>query len=211
MKTKIEKAIKILKQVPGLHEFTMEHCFLAGGAVRDLARGNVPKDYDIFFKTKAAAEEFKRKFSMGMVESVLGNYNFSDIQFITMNVGSPEKVIEQFDWNVNQVFYDFANGKASGIQSDNALRINTKAQTPLSAIMRIPHLLSKGFVIYPEELLFAYTFVSTVVNLSNAEAVKAQTCLMSNGGGNTDYRIDAVLKRATEAALTQSPLSKALE
>lgn len=205
----IDKKLKELKKIPDLYQFVMENAFLAGGAVRDITRGQKPKDYDIFFKTKIAKEEFVKRFSKHMKETGIGNYNWYDFQFITIRYGTPEEVTDTFDWNVNKVFYDFNRSRLGGnMFGGNELTLNTKSDKPLSALLRLPYLLKKGFTIDEKELLFALTFTSTVVNLRSTEAVEEQHEFMSNGGGET-YLGDTV-ERAVQAALEKSPLNKAL-
>lgn len=203
--------IKELQRVPGLYDFVLANCFLAGGAVRDTIRQQKPKDWDIFFKTEAAKNEFVSRFSDGMDQTGFGNLNYYDFQFITLDTGTPEKVIGNFDWDVNQVYFDFATNRLGGnVSSNNYLRLNTEARTPLSAIMRLPHLLSKGFLIEQKELLFAYTFVSLKVNLASPTAVQAQNSFISNGGFPLSG-VTETTERAVKAALKSSPLMKALE
>lgn len=201
--------MKELKKIPDLYEFVMENAFLAGGAVRDLTRGQKPKDYDIFFKTKKAKDEFVKNFSKHMKETGIGNYNWHDFQFITIRHGTPQEVTDTFDWNVNQVFFDFDGSYLGGERFGGiVLRINTKCDKPLSALLRLPYLLKKGFTIDEKELLFALTFTSTVVNLRSTEAVEDQLEFMSSGGGSTC--LGDTVERAVQAALEKSPLNKAL-
>ncbi len=210
---KITDAILELKEVPDLYEFSQEHCFLAGGAVRDVVREREPKDWDIFFKSEAAKDEFISRFGRKMELTGFGNYNWKKFQFITMETGSPTKVTGTFDWTVNMVYFDFALGQFGGnTHHNNFLNINTKARTPLSAIMRLPYLLEKGFLIDQKELLFAYTFVSVSVDLKCPEAVNNQYNFISGNGGNS--AIEGTTKRAVDTALKEiiakSPLQRAL-
>jgi hypothetical protein len=199
-----------LKLVPFLYEFVMEHGFIAGGAVRDVVRSKIPKDYDIFFKTEHAKNDFISKFgkSYPMTETGIGNFNFRDFQFITIRFGSPRQVIETFDWNVNMAFLDFATKKITVETTNNELHINCKSEKPLSALIRLPYMVQKGFRISEEEMLFAMTFVSTIVDLTNSESVAKQSEFMSSGGGLR--LVSTITKRAVQAGVDQSPLNKAL-
>lgn len=206
---RIDKEMLKLKAIPDLYEFTLVNCFIAGGAVRDCLRGVEPKDYDLFFYSDAQKDEFIRKFGRHCQVTGFGNYNWNTFQFITLETGSPQKVTGNFDWDVNQVWMEFSEGIAEGrTYANEYLHLNTKVKTPLSAIMRIPHLLSKGFKIEQKELLFAYTFVAMSVNLANPESVQAQGACVSGGGEQVST--EGVTERAVKAAMENSPLSRAL-
>jgi hypothetical protein len=214
MKSQIEVKMRELQKIPGLFEFVMEHAFLAGGAVRDLARNKTPKDWDIFFKSEDAKNEFVKRFSSGMVETGIGNFNYANFQFITIRWGTPEEVINTFDWNVNMLYYDFLrerarNGAVWGFYDGVYLKINTNAEKPLASLLRLPYLIEKGFRIEQDELLFALSFVSKAVNLQSSESVMDQAEFMSACGGPTG-KIDDTIKRASEAAIKHSPLYKAM-
>lgn len=203
---KLQQQLELLRNVPGLYEFASANCFLAGGAVRDNIRNLPPKDYDMFFRTAAAKDEFIQKFGSQFVETGYGNYNWEKFQFITLVTGSPKEVTDTFDYSVNQVWFEFGGNRAHGeISSNMFLHFNTKSRTPLSAIMRLPRLLEKGFKIEAKELLFAYTFVSLSVNMANAEAVNSQQMAVSNNGGPISG-VESVTARAVKAVLENSPL-----
>jgi hypothetical protein len=216
-KQKINLKLEELKNIPGLHEFIMKHGFLAGGAVRDIPRQVEPKDYDIFFKSKEAVEAFKEVFGKRKEFSITGlnNYNFLNFQFITIRFGSPQEVIDSFDWNVNQVYYDFSTDKlgGDGLYTGNQLRLNTKAQKPLSAILRIPYLIKKGFEIEPREYLYALAFTSAVVDMKSSEAVQGQAEFMSAGGGQSGAwgTVERASEEAEKQKIAQSPLMESLK
>lgn len=210
---KFDSKIKELKKVPHLYEFIMEHGFLAGGAIRDIIRKATPKDYDIFFKTVAAKDEFIEKFGDKMEVTGIGNYNWKDFQFITIRTGSPKKILDTFDWNVNQVAYDFKAKRSEGYWGDDIyLRFNTKTDKPLASLLRLPYLISKGYTIDEKEYLFALAYTATTVDLTSSQAVESQYEFMSSGGGQTSP--SGIVERAAELAnaekLRKSPLSQAL-
>lgn len=206
----IEK-MQDLKKVPDLYEFALANCFIAGGAVRDSLRNTVPKDYDMFFRTDSAKDEFIAKFGRKCDITGFGNYNWDKFQFITLATGTPEEIIANFDWNVNQVYWDLAATKFGGnISSNMDLIFNAKARTPLSAIMRLPYLIEKGYRIEPKELLFAYTFTTLSVNLADPKVVENQQNFISGNGGAISG-IREVTERAVKAVLENSPLMSALK
>lgn len=216
----LEKKLEYLKAVPELYDFTVKNCFIAGGAVRDVNRGVAPKDYDLFFRTDAAIAEFKQKFSHFCVETGLGNYNWGEFQFITLYSGTPQEVIETFDWNVNQHFYEFGKlnvrfpflSQVGGYTTEVYLRFNPNARTPLQALMRIPEMIEKGFKIQKEEFLFALTFCSQVCPLTTGTDFTQHFEAISSGGSFLgSAAAEGAVQRASEEAQKHSPLAKALK
>lgn len=200
-----------LKKIPGLYEFTMANCFCAGGAVRDIARDREPKDYDIFFKTKEAIDEFKQKFSHLTTETVLGNFNLDDFQFITMYYGSPTKVVAKFDWNVNQVFVNFTEHKptAWGGVHFNDLTFNCNASYPLSALLRLPRLIEMGFKINAKEFAFVVAFIAAKGCLSSTERCQKELAFVPSA--DSQMNLNGLPERAQKAALANSPLMTAMK
>lgn len=208
----IKKKTEELQKIPGLYEFVLIHGFLAGGAVRDLTLGGKPKDWDIFFKSKSSVDEFIKRFGKKMEETGIGNYNYKDFQFITIRHGSPREVIDTFDWSVNRAFYDYKASQLHSHNVDKHLRFNTKSDKPLSAILRLPYLLKKGFEIEEKELLYTLSFIASAVDLKSSEAVSAQYEFMSSGGGRScsDGIVERAVHDAKEMSIKKSPLNKAL-
>jgi hypothetical protein len=181
--TKVEKALRekilTLNNKNGLHDFLNKNCFIAGGAVRDLLRDKTPKDYDIFFKSQEAVEEFKAKYlsdllSLGGYETSIGNYNHFDFQFITLSVGQPEDVIRQFDWNVNMVYFDLSVDKILPKEYDrfnNNLSLNLDCIKVWSAMERLPYFISKGFDIDTYNMAGALTRFSMIGPVTSYEKI----------------------------------------
>lgn len=208
MKQILEK-FEELKIVLDLHDFVMNNCFVAGGAVRDLRRNKTPKDYDIFFKTEEAKEQFVQKFAGYCVETGLGNFNYNDFQFITINVGSPEKVIARFDWNVNQCYFDPTDKrKFSSYYVPEYLQFNCNSDYPLSAFLRLPYLIEKGFKIEPKEFAFVAAFIQNLGLLNSSEAATKALSFVPSSNGVTD--LQNVPERAARAAIMKSPLAMAM-
>lgn len=209
----VEGKLEDLKKVPMLYDFVMENCYLAGGAVRDINMNRAPKDYDIYFYTKDAVTEFGNRFGKnGMEETPLGNFNYKDFQFITVQCGNPILVTGTFDWNVNQQYYEFKKKKIgySGYGCEgNDLRFNTKSSYPLSAVLRMPYLIQKGFTITPKEFAFVMAYISTRGILNSPEEAQRQVSI-SPSSDMSMYNIAGSVDRARKAALEDSPLMKSL-
>lgn len=203
--------IKELSYIDGLYEFVLENCFIAGGAVRDTLRGKEPKDYDLFFRTEVAKEVFIARFSKHFSETGLGNFNYGKFQFITLYTGTPQEVVSTFDWNVNMVFYEFGS-RGVYQHTINTLHFNVNARKPLSALLRLPYLIEKGFKIEGKELMFLVSFISQVTNLKAGSDLSEQFEFMSSGGTYVDSAsAERAVSRASEEAVKHSPLYKAMK
>jgi hypothetical protein len=217
---KIMDKMELLKKVPDLYDFTLNHCFVAGGAIRDINRSVEPKDYDLFFRTKEAIDEFKTKFSKYMEETGLGNFNYGkDIQFITINYGTPEKVVGEFDWNVNQVYYEFNRLTSYKLVSrfiamfrsnDTELVFNINSSYPLSAFLRLPYMIQKGFTISPKEFAFVTAYISARGFLNSEEEMKKQMSIVPSSE-SSKFNIEGTVQRAQALAIKKSPLMNSLK
>lgn len=209
---KVMKKIEELKKVPSLYEFTLEHCFLAGGAVRDLARNEKPKDWDLFFYTEEGKEEFVKNFGRFCTETGIGNFNYNDFQFITLYTGTPEEVVNIFDWNVNMQYVSLNENKYRYWNSNfSELRFNCDARKPLSAYLRLPDMLTKGYRINKEEMMFMLSFIAQTSPIRGGADLSKEFEFVSSGGGfvGSDKAENAV-NRASEEAQKRSPLYKML-
>jgi hypothetical protein len=84
--------------------------FLAGGAIASLVNHQIPKDYDLFFTSDHNLAKFKaiiRVTDQKYIETdnaitfefeKKDSYITLNVQFIKVNVGSPEKVVKSFDF-----------------------------------------------------------------------------------------------------------------
>lgn len=209
----LDAKIQQLAKIPGLYQFVMDNCFIAGGAVRDVMRGAKPKDYDLFFYTEEGKSQFIEKFSRHFIETGIGNFNYDDFQFITLYTGTPEQVVNTFDWNFNQMYYEPKKCILIAYNSNGGfLRFNTNARKPLSAYLRLPEMLEKGFKIEKEEMMFLISFLSQTQNLRTGTDLSEQFEFVSSGGGWIGSgKAEEAVKRATEEAVKHSPLYKAMK
>lgn len=213
---KIMDKMQELQMVPGLYDFVIKNCYLAGGAVRDLNRDVKPKDYDIYFLTADAIEEFGNRFGRnGMDVTALGNFNYNDFQFITVTHGLPKDVVGKFDWNVNMQYYLFGEKSSHAMEYVNTigkpeLRFNLKSQYPLSAFIRLPYLIEKGYYISPKELIFVTSYLVTKGILNSPEEAQKQVSV-SPSTDMSMYNIAGAVERAQKIALSESPLMNMLK
>lgn len=210
MKHLDDKALE-LKKIDGLYEFVIENCFFAGGAVRDVARGESPRDYDMFFRTEEAKEKFINQFSIKCEETSIGNFNYKDFQFITLYTGTPTAVTKTFDWDVNMQWYDFTHKQTLETTGKVYLRFNVNARKPLSAFLRLPDMLSKGYKIEKEEMLFVLFFIAQTCPVRAGADLSSHFEFMSSGGGFIgSKKAESAVLRASEEAIKRSPLYKIL-
>lgn len=213
LKNKIEDKINTLNDVPGLVTFVNDNCFVAGGAVRDIIRNRTPKDYDIFFKTEEAKDVFIKKFGTiyDFTVTGIGNYNYKNFQFITLYTGTPKQVTSTFDWNVNQVWYDFQDERTY-FETGYDLYLNFDCEKPLSALMRLPYLLEKGYKISQTEHLKAIAFTALKVNFNDEESIAKQHEWMSSGGGaSSPANAVWAVRKVKEEAKIRTKLYKVLK
>lgn len=178
-----------------LYDLVYENCFFAGGCVRDLFLNVKPKDWDIFFTNAQAAKEFLLYVLLDPVlQYVFKVYKDSNrtftlkiggktLQFITLTSGPPDKVVSEFDFQINANYYFPKTGKIDIDEhletGDVALRMQPRCINPYSAMSRVPKLLSKGFSISPQELV-KLTYLCSLSGLSKNEIKKQCSSGMSD-------------------------------
>lgn len=163
---------KMVEVMPSsIKELVEKHTYFAGGCVRDLARGKVPNDYDIFFDSKEALDAFCKvaETTKCFEKSPLGNFDWTfdrkKIQFITLLCGNPFDVIYKFDFTINSVYYfPYTNSKHITIHTE--LIFNTLNHSPVSTMMRLARFLKDGYTINETQLL------KMAVVLTNQKAIK---------------------------------------
>lgn len=163
---------KIVEVMPSsIKELVEKHTYFAGGCVRDLTRGKVPNDYDIFFDSKEALDAFCKVAETTKVfeKSPLGNFDWffdgKKIQFITLFCGSPLDTIFKFDFTINSVyFFPFTNSRLTNNHTE--LTFNTLCHKPVSSMTRLARFLKDGYTINEAQLL------KMAVILTNQKAIR---------------------------------------
>jgi hypothetical protein len=202
-----------LEQIPGLRNFVEHNMYLAGGAVRDLLRKKVPNDYDLFFRTGEAKDEFVRRFSRAMTGTPFKNFEItlngtfkigpSKVQFITMFTGSPEKVVGGFDWSVNMVWADLSQTSLTKAEApfhypnpyDNCLYFNLDATHAFSAIERLPRFLAMGYTISAVELQKALVALTLGGAITDPKQVPVT---FSSSSMTIQYAVQEVMNHKTK-------------
>jgi len=152
VKTQLINLIDELEETDLPKGFFKEHLFIAGGSIRSLVNNEVPKDYDIFCRTPEGLEKLKeilkdiQKYSS---LNAIGHTSLTgkDIQFILCEIGSPEKIIGEFDFMMNMNYYDPKedNLVIHYAAYDKKLRVNSKARNVLGTLARISKFVARGY------------------------------------------------------------------
>lgn len=183
---------EICESIPeGVREVFRESAYIAGGAVRDLIRGRMPKDYDIYFRTEDAMNtvtrevewESRSKMADFRVQSsddiwrltLIRNYTHERTkgQLITLMYGAPEEVVQRFDFTVNTGWWCPLTGKLVYGDTRDALIYQMGGPYPLNALMRVPYLLEKGFTITKEEMVKIGVDISRMAPIRTIEQLEA--------------------------------------
>lgn len=148
------------------HVLPLENAFFAGGCIRDLMLGLVPKDYDIYFYNTADIEKMKAYFRsnrLNVEETVMNNFNltlqYKDqpvvFQFITLMSGTPESVVGAFDFTMNMNFYIFSTEviQVHADVGDLRLHPGTNILRPIHALCRVQKFVARGYSISHRELV----------------------------------------------------------
>lgn len=201
---------KIVEIMPSsIKELVEKHTYFAGGCVRDLARGKVPNDYDIFFDSKEALDAFCKvaETTNCFEKSPLGNFDWDfdgkKIQFITLLCGSPFDVIFKFDFTINSVYF-FPFTSSSYISRHNELTFNTLCHTPVSTMARLARFLKDGYTINETQLL------KMAVVLTNQKAIRDSKMLEEAAKGLSAVNAvspEDIMKTLAEGTLLFKELS----
>lgn len=147
-KTIILELNEIVEDLPThIKDFVKEHAYVAGGCFHSMVNGQKVNDYDFYFKTKQAVEDFKtltqaRPNYRFLPSKNAINYNGSDIklQFITSFWGTPKDVIAKFDFKHCMSYLDLNTQQLKMDRPfllSNYLEFNLDASFPAKALERI--------------------------------------------------------------------------
>jgi hypothetical protein len=135
--------------------------YIAGGAIRDLDRDLVPKDYDIYVTNKASAEVVKAALSKNWITN--SNENFDIFPYdvgaklnIILNeefITSPEKLIKEFNFTCNQNYYHAGKLKKNMHIHHEELVLNPFCKYPLGCLVKIPRMVELGYKVKQELIM----------------------------------------------------------
>lgn len=155
-----------------LKELLINETFLAGGCFASIYHAEKPNDYDIFFRSKEAVDKFKvlcphfcfnnkttlsEYRSLTYISSATTQNAFSlnlpkfKIQFITRFYGTPEEIINTFDFHHSQAYLDLKNDSFHIPINNIKHKVLTYNQEgndfPLSTLNRILKFKERGYSI----------------------------------------------------------------
>lgn len=140
--------------------FNLSDWYLGGGCIYSIWNDKDPKDYDIFCKSKKAANKLKRYFKKNKEQCDVVTSNAvskGKWQFVIRNVGEPEVEVNKFDFKHNMNYYD--NGRlhtCAGWEylDSNNLEFNSdRGRDILNIMTRIPKFVERGMEITQMEML----------------------------------------------------------
>lgn len=164
-------------------DFFNTKCFMAGGAFITLLHKEIPNDYDFYCVDKEAIEKLEfliwKKFKESVVrtenamtiESPNLTQKFSPVngpqmnvgrkfQFITFIQGTPQEVINTFDFQHCKVWYDpikkyinFDNRHTKQCVDNKFLSYDINSVYPVAAMYRVIRFTKRGFKIKRDEIL----------------------------------------------------------
>lgn len=184
---------------PELQKMLEKETYFAGGCFKSLVLNEKVNDYDIYFKTEAAAKRFKKIFQVDFEPKLVTNnavtieLNGKTIQFITKFFGQPFQVIRHFDFEHCQNFYNpadkFLELKSHSILS-RTLVFNNRAHLPISSIKRIAKFAAQGWIIKDKEVIKLAKAIS-FLKLADDKVLEEQIAgLNFSGTGENPEKIE---------------------
>lgn len=160
--------------------------YIAGGCIRDMFNGVIPKDYDFYFTDNASAA-----FAKGVVSKqlLLNNNGNLDCWVLGKRINMiftpefnlpPEQLIEEFNFRQNMNFY--FNGKLRRAVEvfNKELVVNRNGKYPLGTLMKIPRMQELGYTVSEADMAYLLGKVLPLNIKTQEEFVKA--CPNISGG-----------------------------
>lgn len=161
LKDKLDLLLKAINNQVLVEEIE-DHCFFAGGCIRDLYTGQKSKDYDIFFKSEQKATEIlemlRQDFKLDYEFMFESKHTYSvrvgeDVfQFCKPPYcGSPDEVISKFDYTNCMAYFHFSTNKlTTTFDFEHAIHLkelvfNKKAYNPTVAVKRYSKFVDDGW------------------------------------------------------------------
>ncbi len=116
-----------------LSQHILANTFFAGGVFREVLIGGSPNDIDVWFKDTDSMIEFKHlvySHKSDIFSATTPNESFNwkskgpALSFVTIHCGTPEQIINRFDFSFNQHYYDMGKFKLC-IDRDTFNKIGT--------------------------------------------------------------------------------------
>jgi len=173
---------------------------IAGGFLRAFYAGEKPSDMDVYFRAHEALQGYEgllekdgweRTFGTERADSwVKGNHK---IQTIKMIYGTPEEILEEFDFTVCQCALSGDRVYlAETFFEDLAARVLvfTGSRLPLSSLKRAFKYHRRGYHICDENIVKLAEDIAAAVDFGNEESIRQHTEPMDPNGERSIRLID---------------------
>lgn len=173
--------------------------FISGGCIPSMLMGEWVNDYDIYLYDEFSAKNIKNYFEKlpkkpkqdktdkFHVKLITENaINLSDkIQIITKFYGTPEKVVENFDWQHIKSWYDCSNEKLNLTNDVYKLIVEkeliyTGSAYPLSSLLRLKKYLKKGWNVSNQTIIMIVFDILKVFGTNNIQESEIQEYIDEN-------------------------------
>lgn len=171
---------EVLNCLPSGFDFIKESCYIAGGAIVSTLQKTEIQDIDVYFRDENSRDKFvKLATSFGFNKTVNCYETFCsklnlNVQFIVTFTGTPEEMIENFDFIHCKVAYDYVTNNVvygnpkksmSVIKAiyNKKLAINPGCKYPIRAIERMAKFCNRG---YELENRFVLQFLPLIFSLN---------------------------------------------
>jgi len=157
------------KKIKDIHCKVDCHWYIAGGAVRAVFANEPIKDIDIFFFSEADYNKFKSNVIIGDLDSndpafetdsaISYNYKGMNYQLIKKMFGTPEFILNNFDFTVCMGLYSPEENNFllhDNFLEDLSCRIlyyNIESKFPIASIYRMKKYINKGYQVPAIEIL----------------------------------------------------------
>lgn len=150
---------------PEIRELAREEIYIAGGAIRSCMIGEPIKDIDLWFKSDKMVQTIK-DLKLGFTTDNAVTFYVATVQhqLIYCQVKSPEDMVAEFDFTMNQNYYTGRNlivVKDVEAIENMQLKITNKCRNVLGTLARLHKFVERGYKIPSKlDLLRLGTFIS---------------------------------------------------
>lgn len=184
LQNKFEEFINTISNVE-IKNLIKDKSYFAGGAIRDLAKKEPPKDYDLYFYDEESKNKFLRLVysQKSLKPTNNNNYNcqYTRIQVITTVYGKPDDLIEQFDFTINCGYYLPQVDVLKVPEETTNLIPCKKVSSPFNALIRIAKFTNRGYYLPEMALIQLGIMLSKLDPIVNEQQLKEHLKGMSTG------------------------------
>lgn len=188
----LQKVVDLVVEHLKIENFK-DDIYIAGGAIRDLVNGKVPKDYDFYITNVTSAQAIKilvgKKYIFnvnGNLDTYINGYRINMV-FTPEFCLKPQDLLKQFNFFQNMNFYHKGVLSLDGFVKSKELIVNPNSAYPLGTLMKIPRMVELGYTIDSAEMAFLLSkvlplgikskeqFIANCPNMSGAFSINLPT------------------------------------